>query len=136
MRSALLQCVHSQQATITAHRRILDAIAAGDPQEAVAAMAAYLSETGEDLGATIREQTLPQHPRSDRGPDGSPWVPESPPASRSPFQYLCHAWDLLVHQTADQRTAEDDHAYADEPGLEDQDSSDGAVGDSVGCDQW
>lgn len=25
----------------------------GDPQEAVAAMAAYLSETGEDLGATI-----------------------------------------------------------------------------------
>ncbi|WP_406339987.1 FCD domain-containing protein [Streptomyces sp. NBC_01544] len=43
----------SQQATITAHRRILDAIAAGDPQEAVAAMAAHLSETGEDLGATL-----------------------------------------------------------------------------------
>lgn len=43
----------SQQATITAHRRILDAIAAGDPQEAVAAMAAHLSETGEDLDATL-----------------------------------------------------------------------------------
>lgn len=53
VRSALLQCVRGQQATITAHRGILDAIAAGDPQEAVAAMAAHLSETGEDLGATI-----------------------------------------------------------------------------------
>ncbi|MFB6705204.1 FadR/GntR family transcriptional regulator [Streptomyces sp. NPDC056333] len=43
----------SRQATITARRRILDAIAAGDPQGAVAATAAHLSETGEDLGATL-----------------------------------------------------------------------------------
>ncbi|MFI6647995.1 FadR/GntR family transcriptional regulator [Streptomyces sp. NPDC050529] len=42
----------SQQDTITAHRAILDAITAGDPEGAVAAMAAHLTETGEDLEIT------------------------------------------------------------------------------------
>ncbi|MFE2990295.1 FadR/GntR family transcriptional regulator [Streptomyces sp. NPDC059262] len=42
----------SQQATITAHRRILAAIASGAPEEAVAAMAAHLDETGEDLAVS------------------------------------------------------------------------------------
>ncbi|MFD3563636.1 FadR/GntR family transcriptional regulator [Streptomyces sp. NPDC058686] len=42
----------SQRATITAHRRILNAIASGTPQVAVAAMAAHLDETGEDLAVS------------------------------------------------------------------------------------
>ncbi|WP_328697972.1 FadR/GntR family transcriptional regulator [Streptomyces sp. NBC_00342] len=42
----------SQHDTITAHRSIVDAIAAGDPERAVAAMAAHLTETGEDLEIT------------------------------------------------------------------------------------
>ncbi|MGW6361018.1 FadR/GntR family transcriptional regulator [Streptomyces sp. NPDC055092] len=41
----------SQQTTIAAHRRILDAIAAGAPEDAVAAMEAHLDATGEDLEA-------------------------------------------------------------------------------------
>lgn len=52
-----------------------------------------------------------------------------------PFQCMCHAWDLFVRQPADQGTAEDNDTHTDQPGLDDQDGSDGAVGDGVGCDQ-
>ncbi|MCX5071212.1 FCD domain-containing protein [Streptomyces sp. NBC_00513] len=39
-----------QGATIEAHRHILDAIAAGDPERAARAMADHIEETGHDLG--------------------------------------------------------------------------------------
>ncbi|MFE2726672.1 FadR/GntR family transcriptional regulator [Kitasatospora sp. NPDC059327] len=39
-----------QDATIEAHRRILDAITAGDPERAARAMADHVEETGHDLG--------------------------------------------------------------------------------------
>lgn len=35
--------------------------------------------------------------------------------SSSPFQCTCHAWELLVEQSADQRTAEYDDAHTDQP---------------------
>jgi hypothetical protein len=47
------------------------------------------------------------------------------------FHCLCRAGEFLVQQAARQRTAVDDDAHTDQPGLDDQNGSEGTVGDGT-----